>query len=62
VAKGESKIQIFRVNDKVYFDVINREEFLARTTRKAEARVLNSAQHHCQKLVELCLFKIDIKH
>lgn len=44
VVKEEGKIQIFGVNDKVYFAVINGEEFLALTTRKAEPRVLNSAQ------------------
>lgn len=44
VVKEEGIIQIFGVNDKVYFDAINGEEFLALTTRKAEPGVLNSAQ------------------
>lgn len=44
MVKEEGIIQIFGVNDKVYFDAINGEEFLALTTRKAEPGVLNSAQ------------------
>lgn len=44
MVKGEDKIQIFGVIDKVCFDVINGEEFLALATRKAEPRVLNRAQ------------------
>lgn len=50
MVKGEGKIQIFGVIDKVCFDVINGEEFLALTTRKAEPRVLNRAQISLQKV------------
>lgn len=50
MVKGEGKIQVFGVIDKVYFDVINGEEFLAVTTRKAEARVLNRAQISLQEV------------
>lgn len=42
MVKKQSKIN-FGFNDKVYLDLINGEEFLALTTRKAELRVLNGA-------------------